>query len=142
LKLCIYVLAAIVAIFSSAACGADEVTDKGNSPPTEAIAPDIEQEIASNPTKFLRASVRADNMGYLFAVVTNLTNVPVANVHVVVVHFNATTRQPDNQSNPLLVAANIAPRQSAQLKLEGVQVYKQEDLKLYRVIVAKAEVAK
>ena len=149
MKLFIYTLAAIVAIFSSAVRGADAADEKMKSPASPepqvtaaTLANPVAQEIASNPAKFLRATVQADNMGYIYAVVTNLTNLPLANVYVVVVHFDATSRQPDNQSNPLLVAASIAPGQSAQLKLEGVQVYKQADLNLYRVIVTKGEVAK
>jgi len=99
-------------------------------------------EIASNPAKYLQAAAQADNMGYVYAVVYNPTEVTLANVHVIVVHFNATTRQPDNQSVSLLVAANLPPGKRGQLKLPGIQVYKPEDLKLYRVLVERAELAK
>ena len=98
-------------------------------------------EIAGNPAKFLRASAQADNMGYIYAVVYNPTSVTVANVYVRVVHFSAETRQPDNQSDPLLVAAKLSSGQRAQLLLPGVRAYKQADLDLYRVIVERAELA-
>jgi len=98
-------------------------------------------EIASNPAKFLRASAQADNMGYIYAVVYNPTSVTVANVYVRVVHFNEETRQPDNQSDPLLAAAKLSSGQRAQLLLPGVRAYKQADLELFRVIVERAELA-
>lgn len=149
LKSCTFALAAIAVTFSLTAYGADQAPKKSASPSAPATqaaadtpAPGIAQELAENPAKFLRASVQADNMGYIYAVVANLTNLSVANVYVRVVHFDATTRQPDNQSDPLLVAANIAPREGAQLKLEGVQAFKQADLQLYRVFVVRAELAK
>jgi hypothetical protein len=99
-------------------------------------------EIASNPAKYLQATAQADNMGYVYAVVYNPTGVTFANVHVRVVHFDATTRQPDNQSISLLVAASLPPKQRGQLKLPGLQVYKPADLQLYRVLIEKAELAK
>ena len=99
-------------------------------------------EIASNPAKFLQAAAQADNMGYVYTVVYNPTSMAVANVYVRVVHFDAETRQPDGQSDSLLVAAILAPKQRGQLKLEGARVYKPADLKLYRVIVERAELAK
>ncbi|MFZ5523367.1 MAG: M48 family metalloprotease [Pseudomonadota bacterium] len=98
-------------------------------------------EIASNPAKFLQAAAQADNLGYVYAVVYNPTSVTVANVYVSVVHINADTRQPDRQSDPLLVAAKLASGQRAQLQLPGVRVYKQADLDQYRVIVERAELA-
>jgi hypothetical protein len=58
-----------------------------------------------------------------------------------VVHLDPTTRQPDNQSDPLLVAAKLASGQRAQILLPGVRAYKQADLDLYRVIVERAELA-
>lgn len=143
LKAHIFTLAAIAVIFSLTAYGADPVAEQSQPPsaPESKNAP-TEEEIASNPAKFLRAAIRADDMGYLFAVVLNPTSVAVANVYVVVVHFDEKTRQPDGQTVPLLVAARLAPRQSARIKLEGMQVFKQAEFNLYRAIVARAELAK
>jgi predicted Zn-dependent protease len=98
-------------------------------------------EIATNPAKFLKAAAQADNMGYIYAVVYNPASVTVVNVYVRVVHLDPTTRQPDNQSDPLLVAAKLASGQRAQILLPGVRAYKQADLDLYRVIVERAELA-
>jgi len=99
-------------------------------------------EMARNPAKYLQASAQADDMGYVYVVAYNPTSVAVANVYVRVVHFDATTRQPDGQSDSLLVAASLAPKQRGQLKLEGARAYKQADLQLYRVIIERAELAK
>lgn len=154
LKLASYLLAAIAVLFSLAAYGADPVSDKSEAQPAPQSTPDespaaavandaaVAEEIASNPGKFVKAAIQADNMGYLYAVVYNPSNVVVANVHVIVVHIDTVTRQPDNQSVPLLVASRLAPGERGQLKLEGLQVYKQVDLKAYRVLVAGAEVGK
>ena len=98
-------------------------------------------EIASNPAKFLQAAAQADNMGYIYAVVYNPTSVTVTNVYVRIVHINAETGQPDQQSDPLLVTAKLSSGQRSQLQLPGVRAYKQEDLDLYRVIVERAELA-
>jgi hypothetical protein len=67
--------------------------------------------------------------------------VTVVNVYVRVMHINPETRQPDLQSDPLLVTAKLSSGQSAQLRLPGVRVYKQADLDLYRVSVERAELA-
>lgn len=143
LKAHICMLAALAVMFSLTAYGAEPVTDQSQpaSAPESTKVP-TEQEIASNPARFLRAAIQADDMGYLFAAVLNPTNVAVANVYVVVVHFDEKTRQPDGQTVPLLVAARLAPGQSARIKLPGVQVFKQAEFNLYRAIVARAELAK
>ena len=138
-----YMLAAIALHFSLTAYAAAPSTAESASPPApESKEVSIEKEIASNPAKFLQAAIKADSMGRLYAVVNNTSDVAVANVHVIVVHFDATTRQPDRQTDPLLVAARLAPKQSAQIKLEGLQVYKQAEFNLYRAFLAKAELDK
>jgi hypothetical protein len=136
-------LAAIAVTFSLTAYGADPAPEPGKAPPASGVMHvPTEQEIASNPARFIRAAMRADDMGYLSAAVLNPTNVTVANVRVVVVHFDEKTRRPDGQTVPLLVAAKLAPGQSAQVQLPGVQVFKQAEFNLYRAIVQSAEVAK
>lgn len=106
------------------------------------IARFVRLDLPRNPAKYLQAAAQADNMGYVFAAVYNPTNVPVANVYVRVVHFDAITRQPDGQSDPLLVAARLDPGQREQLPLPGARAYKQAELQLYRVIIVRAELAK
>lgn len=142
-KPCTYLFAAIAIMFATNAYAADDAT-KGAATPSAATspAPPSAEELASNPGKFLRSGPQADNMGYVFAAVYNPNEFPLANVYVRVVHFDATTRQPDGQSDDLLVAATLGPREGGKVKLEGAQVYKQADLNLYRVLVVRAELAK
>ncbi len=159
LKLATRIFAAIAVTLSLAAYGADPVTDKSEAQPaplslpaesTTAESPAaaasndaaIADEIATDPGKFVQAAIRANNMGYLFASVYNPNSAALARVFVVVMHINETTGQPDQQSNPMLVAARLAPGQSSRIKLEGLQVFKQAELELYRVVVVRAELAR
>lgn len=102
----------------------------------------VRLDLPRNPAKYLQAAAQADNMGNVYAVVHNPTGTAVANVYVRVVHFDAATRQPDGQSDSLLVAANLAPGQRSQYQLEGARVYKPADLQLYRVIIERAGLAR
>ncbi len=136
-------LSVIAVIFSVSAYAADPVTEQGRSQPApEAKAVPTADDLASNPARFVQTGLTTDDMGYLFAAVKNPTSVALANVFVVVVHFDEKTRQPDRQTVPLLVAKRLAPGQQAQIPLEGLQVFNQADFKLYRAIVARAELAK
>jgi hypothetical protein len=135
-------LAAIALLFSLTAYAADPAAENGASQPApESKAIPTQEEMARNPAKFLRAAIRADDMGYLSAVVQNQASVAVANVFVVVVHFDEKTRQQDRQTVPLLVARKLAPMQSAHIKLQGLQVFNQAEFNSYRAIVARAELA-
>lgn len=143
LKLGAYTLAAIAVIFSLTAYGADMAPEKSDTPPAaEAKDAAGTQDMGNDPIKSVRAAVKPDSMGFLYGVVYNKSDVNLANVYVVVVHFNPDSGQPNGQSDPLLVAKTLAPKQFAKIKLEGLQVYKQADLKNYRIIVARAEFAK
>ena len=117
---------------------ADSNSEVGKS----SIARFVRLDLPRNPAKYLQAVAQADNMGNVYAVVYNPTGSAVANVYVRVVRFDAVTKQPNAQSPSLLIAANIAPKRSGQVPLEGAKVYTQADLKLYRVIVERAELAK
>ncbi|MEO8330806.1 MAG: M48 family metalloprotease [Gallionella sp.] len=117
---------------------ADSKSDIGKS----SIARYQRLDLPRNPAKYLQAAAQADNMGNVFAVVYNPTSLAVAKVYVRVVHFDATTRQPDGQSASLLVASLLDPKQRGQVALEGARVYKPDELNLYRVIVERAVLAK
>lgn len=135
-------LAIIAVLFSLNVFAADDAAKTESSAAAVAPAPPSAEELAGNPAKYLRSGPQADNMGYVFAAVYNPNDFAVANVYVRVVHFDATTRQPDGQSDNMLVAATLGPKEGAKVKLEGAQVYKQADLNLYRVLVVHAELAK
>ena len=95
-----------------------------------------------NPAKYLQSAAQADNSGNVFAVVYNPTDVTVANVYVRVVHFDAASRQPNGQTESLLVASRLEPKQSGQLQLNGTRVSTPAELELYQVTIEKAELAK
>jgi hypothetical protein len=132
--------AAIAALSTASACAA-EVNPTINAAPAPTVTQQLPstEELTGNPGKFLRFGPQADDMGYVFAAVYNPNDFPLANVYVKVVHFNAETRQPDGGSNDLLVAEKLGPKEGARVKLEGAQVYKQEDLNRYRVLVVHVE---
>ena len=137
LRLGAYMLAAIAVMFTLTAYGDDMAPGQSDGPPASGA-----QNTGIDPIKSVRAAVVPDNMGYLHAVVQNKSNVDLANIYVVVVHFNPDNGQPNGQSDPLLVAKTLAPNKLAKLKLEGLQIYKQAELKNYKIIVARAEFAK
>jgi len=117
---------------------ADSDSDAGRS----SIARYERLDLPRNPGKYLQAAAQADNAGNVFAVVSNPTGSAVANVYARVVRVDAASGQPVAQSDSLLVASRIDPKQRGQLQLKGVRVSTTADLKLYRVIVERAELAK
>lgn len=142
LKFYTYMLAAIAVIFSLTAYGTEPTTETGGPQPIpESQDVSIGEEMARNPVKFLRGGIQADSMGYVSVVVYNPTSVTVANVVVRLVRFDAETRQPNAQMQ-LSIESSIGPNQSGQVKVEHLQVFKSEDLKLYRVMVEQAALIK
>ena len=99
-------------------------------------------DLPRNPGKYLEAAAQADDTGNVFAVVSNPTGAAVANVYVRVVRLDAATGRPDAQSDSLLVASRIDPKQRARLQLTGVRVSTTAELNLYRVVIERAELAK
>ena len=99
-------------------------------------------DMQRNPAKYLRATIDANSYGQLFAVVLNPTPWPVANVRVKVVHFNAQTKQPDNQTPSMLVAKRIESKKSGRVALKGIKVRSPSELKQYRVIIERVKLAK
>ena len=95
-----------------------------------------------NPGKYLQASIQANTYGQLFAVVHNPTPWPITNVRVKVVHFNAQTKQPDNQTPSMLVAKRINPNKSGRVALEGVKIRSPSELQQYRAIIERVKLAK
>ena len=98
-------------------------------------------DMQRNPAKYLQASVTANTYGQLFAVVRNPTPWPVANVRVKVVHFNAQTKQPDNQTPSLLVAKRIESGDSGRVALKDIKVRSPSELKQYRAIIERVKLA-
>lgn len=101
----------------------------------------VRLDLPRDPTKYLQASVQADNMGYVYAVVYNSSSAAVEKVAVRLVRFDAATRQPNAQMQ-LLIDTRIVPGQRGQAMVENLRVYKPSELNLYRVIIESAELAR
>ena len=99
-------------------------------------------DLPRNPARYLQAAAQADDAGNVYAVVYNPTTSAVANVRVRVVRLDAATGQPAAQSDSLPVAPRIEPKQRGQVRIAGLRVAAAADLRLYRVIVERAELAK
>jgi predicted Zn-dependent protease len=98
-------------------------------------------DLPRNPSKYLKSGVQADAQGNLYAVVQNPTGVSVNNVQVRVVQFDATTRQPIAQSQPLLIKGNIASNQQSNVAV-GLRVKTEQELALFQVQILGAAVSK
>lgn len=99
-------------------------------------------DLPRNPARYLQAAAQADDAGNVYAVVYNPTTQAVANVRVRVVHLDAATGQPDAQSDALPVASRIEAKQRGQVRIAGLRAATAADLRLYRVIVERVELAK
>jgi predicted Zn-dependent protease len=99
-------------------------------------------DLPRNPAKYLRGAAQMDAKGNVFAVVQNPTNVAVAHVQVRLVRYDAATRQPNAQSQPLVIAANIGPNQQGQVTVPNVRLKTPAELNLYSVTIEKAELVK
>ncbi|MDD4912916.1 MAG: M48 family metalloprotease [Sideroxydans sp.] len=98
-------------------------------------------DLPRNPGKYLKSGVQADAKGNLYAVVQNPTAVTISNVQVRVVQFDATTRQPVAQSQPLYIPSSIASNQQGNVPV-GIRVASQQELALFQVQIVSAVVNK
>ena len=96
-------------------------------------------DLPRNPQKYLQAGVDIDARGNLYAVVRNPTPVGVGRVQIRVVQLDAKTGRVVGQSQPLLVRS-VAAQQQANVAV-GAQITNQNELRNYRVVVERAELA-
>jgi predicted Zn-dependent protease len=99
-------------------------------------------DLPRSPAKYLQAGAQIDGQGNVFAVVQNPTAATVTRVQVRLVRYDPATGKPAVQSQPLLIAANIAPNQRGQVAVTGVKLSTQAELKQYGVTIEKAELVK
>jgi hypothetical protein len=99
-------------------------------------------DLPRNPAKYLQGAAQMDAKGNVFAVVQNPTNVAVAHVQVRLVRYDAATRQPNAQSQLLVITANIGPNQQGQVTVPNVRLKTPTELNLYSVTIEKAELVK
>ena len=117
--------------------GAASKTDVGRS----SLVSFARLELPRNPGKYLRGAVQADSMGYVFAAVDNPTPFTVEKISIRFVRFDETTRQPTGLLN-LSIDSKIYPGERGTVKVENLQVFKDKDLQLFRVVVVGAQLAK
>jgi len=115
-------------------------TDSNSDAGRSSIASFVRLDLPRNPVKYLRTTVQADNMGYVYAVVFNPTSVAIDRVMVRFMRLDETTRQP-NAEMQLMIPGKIAPNGRGHVKVENLQAYKQADLNNYRAVVGGLEVA-
>ncbi len=120
------------------AIAADSNSEIGKQSNAEYVRLDLPQ----HPAKYLQAGPQADNNGNLYAVVANPTSLAVGRVQVRVVQYDGKTGRAIAQSQPMLISGGIASNKRGQVQVNGVRIATQQELKLYKVVVEAAELAK
>lgn len=98
-------------------------------------------DLPRNPSKYIQSGPVADDNGNVFAVVQNATSVPIGRVQVRVIKYDPNSGRPVAQSKPMLISGGVAPGRRNQISI-GERVNTQQELRLYKVVVLAAEVAK
>ena len=120
------------------AVAADSNSEIGKQSTAEYVRLDLPQ----HPAKYLQAGPQADSNGNLYAVVANPTPLAVSRVQVRVVQYDAATGRAVGQSQPLMINGGIAANKRGQVAVSGVRLKTQQELKLYKVVVEAAELAR
>lgn len=106
----------------------------------EANARAVRIDLPRNPAKYIQSGPMADNSGAVYAVVQNVTAVPIGRVQVRMIKYDAKTGRPVAQSRPMLING-VAPGKRNQVAV-GETVNTQQELQLYKVVVDAAELAR
>lgn len=117
---------------------ADSNSEIGKQSTAEYVRLDLPQ----HPARYLQAAAQTDNNGNLYAVVQNPTPVAVGRVRVMVVQYDAKTGRAIAQSQPMLISAVISPNKRGQVAVSGVRLKTQQELRLYKVVIKSAELAR
>jgi beta-barrel assembly-enhancing protease len=99
-------------------------------------------DFPNHPQKYLKAAAQADSSGQLYAVVQNPTPVAVGRVQVRVSQLDAKTGRIIAQSQPLTISSGIAPNKLGNVAVRGVRITTEQELRLYRVSIEGAELAR
>jgi len=91
-----------------------------------------------NPGKYLKSGVLADNRGNLFAVVQNSASLPIENVKVSVIQYDAKTRRAIGQTQVMSIRNDIAPGKRGQVSI-GIRVKDPQEAGLYKVKIEAAK---
>jgi beta-barrel assembly-enhancing protease len=103
----------------------------------DATARAMRIDFPRNPSKYLQSGVLADNQGNLFAVVQNDAALPIQNVQVRVIRYDAQTGRAVSQSNPMPIRGTIEPGRRGQVGI-GVRISNAQEAKLYKVAIEAA----
>jgi beta-barrel assembly-enhancing protease len=107
----------------------------------EAAARAISIDLPRNPAKYIQSGPIADNSGNVYAAVQNATAVPIGRVQVRVIKYDAQTGRAIAQSKAMTITGGVAPGKRNQIAI-GERVKTQQDLRVYKVVVLAAELAK
>lgn len=100
----------------------------------------IRLDLPNNPERYLRGSPRLDVNGNVYAVVDNTSALAVSGVQLRVVRYDQRSRQPIEQSRPILMAG-IAANSQGQVQVVGLRLNTQPELQFYRVVIENAKLA-
>jgi predicted Zn-dependent protease len=90
-----------------------------------------------NPNQYLQSGVVADNRGLLFAVVQNNTTLPIENVQVRVIRYDAQTGRALSRSNILQIRGAIEAGRRGQVST-GIRINEPQEARLYKVAIEAA----
>jgi beta-barrel assembly-enhancing protease len=90
-----------------------------------------------NPNQYLQSGVLADNRGHLIAIVQNNTTLPIENVQVRVIRYDAQTGRALSRSNPLQIRGIIEAGRRGQVST-GIRISEPEETRLYKVAIEAA----
>ena len=102
----------------------------------------VRLDLSEHPAKYLQAAPQTDGNGNLYAVVQNPTLLAVEHVRVSVVQYDAQTGRAIAQSQPMPISFRIPPNKRGQVAVDGVRLKTQQELRLYKVVVEAAELAR
>ncbi len=103
----------------------------------EASSRAIRLDFPRNPNQYLQSGVVADNRGLLFAVVQNNTTLPIENVQVRVIRYDAQTGRALSRSNILQIRGAIEAGRRGQVST-GIRINEPQEARLYKVAIEAA----
>jgi tetratricopeptide (TPR) repeat protein len=98
-------------------------------------------DFPSNPSRYLRSATKRDAYGNVYAVIENTSPLTVGSVQLHIVKYDQKNRKPVEKSRPLVVINSIAPNKQAQIKVTGLQLKTEQELKFYHVVIDGAKLA-
>lgn len=92
-------------------------------------------DLPSNPSRYLRAGLKRDDRGYVYAVVENGSPVALNRVILHVVKYDSSNRKPIEQSREFVINSDIPANKKAQVQMSNMQIKTEAELRFYRVVI-------